>query len=64
MVDIFKNVYASILDIETNLFLYAKCDVFSMVENMSLFDLKNYSEMIIDKMEKMNKDDAQIPNLG
>jgi hypothetical protein len=62
IVEIFKTLYKTILDIETDIFILYKINPFELFSNMTLSDFNIYTEILINKIKELeNKGTKNIP---
>jgi len=53
LVDVFKSIYQSIVDIETDTLIMYKINSFDLFANMTLSDFNIYTSVIINKIKDM-----------
>ena len=53
LVDIFKSIYQSIIDIETDTLIMYKINAFDLFSDMTLSDFNIYTSIIINKIKDM-----------
>ena len=53
LVDVFKSIYQSIVDIETDTLIMYKINPFDLLGNLTLSDFNIYTSVIINKIKAM-----------